>query len=183
MCTKWSMPRRANGTAAISWRCRDCKRAVHGPDRHRFMRSPDFRTPALVLHVLESAHQRKASRLSKSSRHCQISYKSALFLMTRIRFAMAPDGTEPQLKGTVECDETYFCHRKPRYPGTSKRGRGTSKTPVFVAVEDAILNGDRGQGLGLPLDFHALPWLRPPRCKPSLQRPGHTWAARCVRPR
>ena len=25
--------------------------------------------------------------------------------------------------------------RKPRYPGISKKGRGTSKTPVFVAVE------------------------------------------------
>lgn len=67
--------------------------------------------------------------------HCQISYKSALFLMNRIRFAMAPDPTDPKLVGTVELDETYVSPRKPRYKGTSKRGRGTSKTPVFVAVE------------------------------------------------
>src|SRR5947209_15653906 len=69
-------------------------------------------------------------------RHCQISSKSALFLANRIRFAMAPDvATAPKLTGVVECDETY-CGGKPR-PGTGKhkRGRGTSKTPVFVAVE------------------------------------------------
>ncbi len=68
-------------------------------------------------------------------RHCQISYKSALFLMNRIRFAMAPDSGAPPLTGTVECDEMYVGARKPRFQGTSKRGRGTSKTPVFCAVE------------------------------------------------
>jgi transposase-like protein len=56
--------------------------------------------------------------------------------MNRIRFAMAPDPDSPKLIGTVECDEMYVGARKPRYPGVSKRGRGTTnKTPVFVAVE------------------------------------------------
>jgi len=68
-------------------------------------------------------------------RHCQISYKSALFLMNRIRFAMAPDlPTAPPLEGIVEVDETYV-GGKPRIKGVSKRGRGTKKTPVFAAVE------------------------------------------------
>jgi transposase-like protein len=68
-------------------------------------------------------------------RHCQISYKSALFLMNRIRFAMAPNQvTAPKLSGTVECDETYV-GGKPRYRGPStKRGPG-DKTPVFAAVQ------------------------------------------------
>jgi transposase-like protein len=69
-------------------------------------------------------------------RQLQISYTSALFLANRIRFAMAPDTeTAPKLNGIVEVDEVY-CGGKPR-PGTGfhKRGRGTSKTPVFVAVE------------------------------------------------
>ncbi len=69
------------------------------------------------------------------TRQCQISYKSALFLMNRIRFAMAPDGNDPKLSGTVECDETYIGARRPRYRGVGKRGRGTSKIPVFCAVE------------------------------------------------
>ncbi len=52
-------------------------------------------------------------------RHCQISYKSALFLMNRIRFAMAPDiPTAPPLSGVIECDEMYV-GGKPRYKGAS----------------------------------------------------------------
>lgn len=55
--------------------------------------------------------------------------------MNRIRFAMAPDNPEAdKLSGTVECDETYL-GGKPRVHGDNKRGRGTSKTPVFAAVE------------------------------------------------
>ena len=69
------------------------------------------------------------------SRQCEISYKSALFLMNRIRFAMAPDfASAPKLLGTVEVDETYV-GGKPRFKGTSKTGRGTKKTPVFAAVQ------------------------------------------------
>jgi transposase-like protein len=41
-------------------------------------------------------------------RHCQISYKSALFLMHRIRFAMEQNPTVGgKMSGTVEVDETY----------------------------------------------------------------------------
>jgi transposase-like protein len=41
-------------------------------------------------------------------RQCQISYKTALFLLHRVRWAMAPAaGTAAKLTGIVECDETY----------------------------------------------------------------------------
>ncbi len=47
-------------------------------------------------------------------RQTQVSYKSALFMMHRIRYAMAPDApTAPKLTGTVEADET-FVGGKPR---------------------------------------------------------------------
>lgn len=68
-------------------------------------------------------------------RQCQISYKSALFLMNRIRFAMAPENPDAdKFTGTVECDETYVGGKR-RTQGTSKQGRGTEKTAVFAAVE------------------------------------------------
>jgi transposase-like protein len=55
--------------------------------------------------------------------------------MNRIRFVMAPDlPTAEPLTGIVEVDETYV-GGKPRWPDQRKRGRGTSKTPVFAAVE------------------------------------------------
>lgn len=83
-----------------------------------------------------AATSKKGVAALEIKRHCQISYKSALFLMNRIRFAMAPDQqAAPKLGGVVECDEVWI-GGKPR-PGTGphKRGRGTKKIPVFVAVE------------------------------------------------
>jgi transposase-like protein len=83
-----------------------------------------------------AATSKKGVAALEIKRQCQISYKSALFLMHRIRFAMTPEaGTAPKLAGIVECDETYV-GGKPR-PGTGfhKCGRGTSKTPVFGMVE------------------------------------------------
>src|ERR1019366_2378045 len=83
-----------------------------------------------------AATSKKGVAALEIKRQCQISYKSALFLMHRIRFAMTPTaGTQAKLAGIVECDETYV-GGKPR-PGTGyhKPGRGTSKTPVFGMVE------------------------------------------------
>jgi transposase-like protein len=68
------------------------------------------------------------------SRVCQLSYKSSLFLMHRIRFAMTVPQQQEKLQGIVEADETYV-GGKPRYKGNNKRGRGTLKTPVFALVE------------------------------------------------
>jgi transposase-like protein len=117
------------------WRCRDCAKqytvrigTVYEETRlelrhwcYAFWRASTSKKGVAALEIM---------------RHCQISYKSALFLMNRIRFAMAPDADAPKLRGTVEADETYV-GGKPR-PGdgqTHKRGRGTKKTPVFAVVE------------------------------------------------
>jgi transposase-like protein len=115
------------------WRCHDCHKQytvrigtvyeeTRIPLRHwcyAFWRASTSKKGVAALEIM---------------RQCQISYKSALFLMNRIRFAMAPDSDSPKLTGTVECDETYVGGR-PRFKGISKRGRGTEKTPVFAAVE------------------------------------------------
>jgi transposase-like protein len=122
-------------SARFLWRCRDCAKqytvrigTVYEETRlelrhwcYAFWRASTSKKGVAALEIM---------------RHCQISYKSALFLMNRIRFAMAPDADAPKLRGTVEADETYV-GGKPR-PGdgeTHKRGRGTKKTPVFAVVE------------------------------------------------
>jgi len=66
-------------------------------------------------------------------RQTGLSYKSALFMLHRIRFAMADSVVGP-LGGEVEVDETYV-GGKPRYKGISKRGRGTKKQCVLAMVE------------------------------------------------
>jgi transposase-like protein len=115
------------------WRCRDCNQ------QYTVRIGTVYEETRLELrHWCYAFWRASASKKGVSAleikRHCQINYRSALFLMTRIRFAMAPDAQEPKLTGTVECDETYVGGR-PRYKGVSKRGRGTKKTPVFAAVQ------------------------------------------------
>lgn len=83
-----------------------------------------------------AATSKKGVSALEISRHCQISYKSALFLLHRVRFAIAPDNDNaPKMTGTTEIDEVYI-GGKPR-PGTGKhkRGRGTDKVPVVAMVE------------------------------------------------
>ncbi|HET9181915.1 MAG TPA: IS1595 family transposase [Candidatus Angelobacter sp.] len=116
------------------WRCRDCGQQFTVRIGTVFEESRlELRHWAYAF--WRAATSKKGVSALEIKRHCQISYKSALFLMNRIRFAMAPDDNAPKLTGNVECDETYIGPRKPRYKGTSKRGRGTSKIPVFCAVE------------------------------------------------
>lgn len=116
------------------WRCRDCK------DQYTVRIGTVYEETRLPMRHWAYAFWRactskKGVSALEIQRHCQISYKSALFLMNRIRYAMAPDlPTAAPLTGTVEVDETYV-GGKPRFKGVSKRGRGTKKTPVFAAVE------------------------------------------------
>ncbi len=53
-------------------------------------------------------------------RHTGLSYKSALFLMHRIRYAMAPAASTPPrpLSGTVEADETYVGGKPRKFPSS-----------------------------------------------------------------
>src|SRR5208337_1027488 len=83
------------------WRCHDCKKqctvrigTVYEESRieirhwcYAFWRASTSKKGVAALEI---------------QRQCQISYKSALFLMNRIRFAMAPDNPEAEkLTGTV----------------------------------------------------------------------------------
>lgn len=78
---------------------------------------------------------KKGASALEIKRQTGLSYKSALFLMHRIRFAMAPTHGG-KLTGIVEVDETYI-GGKPRKGSdpTGKFGRGTTKQPVVGCVE------------------------------------------------
>ena len=118
------------------WRCRDCKRM------YTVRTGTIFEETRLPLRhwcfaFWKACASKKGVSALQISRECEISYKSALFLMHRIRYAMAYGHMLPparKLSGTVEVDETYV-GGKPRYPGKGKRGRGTAKTPVLGIVE------------------------------------------------
>jgi transposase-like protein len=116
------------------WRCHDCKEqyTVRVGTVYEESRIP---LKHWCYAFWRASTSKKGVSALEIKRHCQISYRSALFLMNRIRFAMAPDDYRPLLTGTVECDEVYIGPRKPRFKGTSGQGRATNKTPVFCAVE------------------------------------------------
>lgn len=117
------------------WRCHDCK------EQFTVRVGTVYEESRIELRhwcyaFWRASTSKKGVSALEIKRHCQISYKSALFLMNRIRFAMAPDPTPARrLQGTVELDEVYIGPRKPRYKGVSGPGRSTLKTPVFCAVE------------------------------------------------
>jgi transposase-like protein len=117
------------------WRCRDCGK------QYTVRIGTVYEESRIELRhwcyaFWRAATSKKGIAALEIQRQCQISYKSALFLINRIRFAMASDNDSPKLTGTVECDETYV-GGKPRLGDEKirKRGRGTEKTPVFAAVE------------------------------------------------
>ena len=115
------------------WRCRGCKQQFSVRTGTVY---EDSRVP--LRHWCYAFWRASTSKKGVSAleikRHTGLSYKSALFLLHRIRYAMAP-AEAGQLGGTVEVDETYV-GGKPRNKGPlSKRGRGTSKQPVVALVE------------------------------------------------
>lgn len=118
--------------ANYRWRCNDCKKQYTVRIGTVF---EDSRIPMRhwCYAFWRAATSKKGVSALEIHRQTGLSYKSALFMLHRIRFAMANSVTGP-LSGPVEVDETYV-GGKPRYKGQSKCGRGTNKQPVLAAVE------------------------------------------------
>ena len=116
------------------WHCRDCKQ------QYTVRIGTVFEESRLPLRhwayaFWRASTSKKGVAALEIMRHCQISYKSALFLMNRIRFAMAPDqSTAPKLRGVIECDETRV-GGKPRHCSYYVPGPPKKKPVVFAAVE------------------------------------------------
>jgi len=90
------------------WRCRDCKRMFTVRTATAFEES---RLPLWVwVHDFWSTCSSKngVSAL-QISRECEISYKSALLVIDRVRLAVSCDSDEhPNLIGAVDADVTYI---------------------------------------------------------------------------
>lgn len=115
------------------WRCRCCKRMFTVRTGTVFEES---RLPlrVWVYAFWKACSSKKGISALQLSREMEITHKSALFVLRRIRHGLR-DESASKFTGTVEVDETFHGPRKPRYKGTSKRGRGTSKVPILAAVE------------------------------------------------
>lgn len=124
------------------WRCHDCKKQF---TIRVGTVLEDSRIPLRIwcYAFWQACASKKGVSALQIKRVTGLSYKSALFLMHRIRWAMADDhSTPPKMTGTVEADETYVGgyrrrNMDRRLPG-EKPATGRSlehKTPVFACVE------------------------------------------------
>jgi len=86
-----------------------------------------------AIHILCSS--KKSISAHQLHRQLDITYKTAWFLLHRIRYVMDNQSFD-KLSGDVEVDETYVGGKPRKGNGkTNKRGRGTSKTPVVALVQ------------------------------------------------
>lgn len=121
------------------WRCRDCEKQ-YTVRVGTVMEDSPIPLRHWVRAMWEASSGKNGVSALEISRKLQISYKAALFLMHRIRCAMAEIDPLPPLTGSVEADETYV-GGKPRRrgwkPGQAKqpREKWTDKAPVLAAVE------------------------------------------------
>jgi len=125
--------RDGNRNARFLWRCGGCKKQFTVRIGTIF---EDSRIPLRIwCHAFwRACSSKKGVSALQISRETGVSYKSALFLMHRIRFAMASDSGPPKLTGIVEADET-FVGGKPRKGYRKSRNKIAEKMPVFAAVE------------------------------------------------
>lgn len=132
-CDTYKMTRRGSEerNARYLWRCRSCGK------QYTVRVGTVMEDSAIPLrHWVFAfwgavAHKKGVSAL-QIRRQTGLSYKSALFLMHRIRWAMGQDDGS-MLTGTVEADETYIGGKRKGKVG--RPGRDSHKTPVFAAVE------------------------------------------------
>jgi transposase-like protein len=116
------------------WRCRGCK------EMFTVCTGTIFEETRLPLRVWvyalwKACSSKKGISALQLSREMEITHKSALFVLRRIRHGVG-DTEQPRMKGTVEVDE-FYVGGKPRYKGTSMPGKGSNRTPVVGIVRVA----------------------------------------------
>ena len=115
------------------WRCNGCKKMFTVRTGTIF---EETRLPlrVWVYAFWKACSSKKGISALQLSREMEITHKSALFVLRRIRHGLGhQQNNDPKLSGTVEADETYVGGKK-RYPGTTPK-RGYDKAAVFGMAE------------------------------------------------
>jgi transposase-like protein len=114
------------------WRCRDCAQFFTVRTGTVF---EETRLPlrVWVYAIWKACSSKKGISALQLSREMEITHKSALFILRRIRHGLGEVQPE-KLMGTVEADEVYI-GGKPRFKRTSNRGMGADKVPVVGLVQ------------------------------------------------
>lgn len=119
------------------WRCRDCA-GLKLKDQFTVRTGTVFEDSRIELRhwcyaFWRASTSKKGVSALEIHRQTGLSYKSSLFLLHRIRYAM-DDGAEDLLKGDVEVDEVYLGQR-PRHYHKSLKTKVSQKTAVVGLFE------------------------------------------------
>ncbi|HTW61971.1 MAG TPA: IS1595 family transposase [Terracidiphilus sp.] len=114
------------------WRCKGCKR-MYSVRTKSVLEETRLPLRVWVYAIWKAASSKKGISALQLSREMEITHKSALFVLRRLRHGLQEE-SETKLTGTVEVDEVYIGGR-PRYRRTGITGRGTEKTPVLGMVQ------------------------------------------------
>lgn len=114
------------------WRCKGCKRMFTVRTK-TVLEETRLPLRVWVYAIWKAASSKKGFAALQLSREMEITHKSALFVLRRLRHGLEEENPQ-KLTGTVEVDEVYIGGR-PRYRRTGITGRGTEKTPVLGMVQ------------------------------------------------
>jgi transposase-like protein len=119
------------------WRCYDCRKMFTVRTGTIF---EETRLPlrVWVYAFWKACSSKKGISALQLAREMEITHKSALFVLRRIRHGLG-ERSGVAMTGTVEVDETYVGGR-PRHKFQSKRGRGTDKAPVLGMVQRVVMS-------------------------------------------
>lgn len=121
------------------WKCKACRKQFTVTVGTIF---EDSRIPLskwlLAIHLLSSS--KKGMSAHQIHRMLGVTYKSAWFMMHRIRYAMQQEPLASKLSGIIEVDETYVGGKSKNMHASVRKqkvqGRGTvGKAPVVTLVE------------------------------------------------
>lgn len=118
--------------ANFRWRCRDCK-GQYTVRKGTVLEDSAIPLKHWAFAFWRAATSKKGVSALEIHRQTGLSYKSSLFLLHRIRFAMAdtPKGPLGGAGGIVEADETYFGNKE----GVARRPGVGHKHAIFSVVE------------------------------------------------
>ena len=120
------------------WRCRGCKQMFSVRTNTIFEES---RLPlrVWVFAFWRAAASKKGCSALELAREMEMSHKSALFVLRRIRHGLGTNDDAPKFTGTIEADETYM-GGKPRRAqhakgyGRRPYSRGAADKPAVMGV-------------------------------------------------
>jgi len=111
------------------YQCKSCRHQVSAT-AGTIMHRTHIKLVKWFLAMFLVSTDKRGSSATFLSREIGVPYKTAWFLLHRLRSAMGQRDSEYVLSGLVDIDDTYFSGG----PKSGKRGRGTGKNKVIAAI-------------------------------------------------